>query len=372
MTIMIDNLIKTLLEKKDHDLKSCIGFDGYIDEILRVVKSRENPSDYLLFQTILEFSEFIKASAGRSSDIEIILQEIKLGGNAPIMANAIAELGVETSCIGALGMDEIHSVFKDLSQRCNPISVGEPGYTHAFEFNDGKLMFGQLTTLHNIDWEKIKNQIGLEGITKLFEESSLIGIVNWSSISHMDTILEGILKEVLPSINPTSLKMKHVFFDIADPSRRNREDLLNFLKTLGKFSNFLTVSLGLNEKEARIIYHWLDPKRNSTEDDIMMISHHLFETIDIATLVVHLTDAAIGMNHHEKSKVTGFYVENPKISTGGGDNFNAGFCLGQIRGLSLEQSLIVGNATAAYYIRNGSSPDLEKLIEFIKTIMIPK
>ena len=54
MTDKIHNLINKLNEnrKLGSNIKSCVGFDGYIDEILRVVKSRESFSDYTPFKTI--------------------------------------------------------------------------------------------------------------------------------------------------------------------------------------------------------------------------------------------------------------------------------------------------------------------------------
>ena len=54
-------------------------------------------------------------------------------------------------------------------------------------------------------------------------------------------------------------------------------------------------------------------------------------------------------------------VEAPKISTGGGDNFNAGFCLGQLLGLGYRDSMLLGMAVSGYYVENGKSPSAQEL-----------
>ena len=58
-------------------------------------------------------------------------------------------------------------------------------------------------------------------------------------------------------------------------------------------------------------------------------------------------------------------MQQPKISTGAGDHFNAGFCVGRVLGMGLEESLCVGVATSGYYVRSAESPAAKDLAEFI-------
>lgn len=60
-----------------------------------------------------------------------------------------------------------------------------------------------------------------------------------------------------------------------------------------------------------------------------------------------------------------FFCKEPTILTGGGDNFNAGYCFSRICDFDLFQSLVVANAVSGYYVRTGISPDVDKLIEFL-------
>lgn len=178
----IRNLVAKLMQNKEYlrNINSCIGFDGYIDEIIRVVKSRDSFSDYEVYSTIEEFADSIRAASRKSSDIEIVIQEVKMGGNAPIMANAMANLGVNVKCIGTFGAGKIHDVFKVRNGRLKIISIGEAAYSHAFEFSDGKLMFGKAETLNNISWEKIISYVGIQ---QFIDNDTLLYIVSQSGES---------------------------------------------------------------------------------------------------------------------------------------------------------------------------------------------
>ena len=56
-----------------------VGFDGFIDEIIHVVKERQDDDNYSRIETITEFSEKIAAASGLSANIEFVPQQVKLG-----------------------------------------------------------------------------------------------------------------------------------------------------------------------------------------------------------------------------------------------------------------------------------------------------
>jgi len=43
-----------------------------------------------------------------------------------------------------------------IAKRTKVYSIADPGLTQAFEFSDGKLMFGQHGTVHEVSWETLK------------------------------------------------------------------------------------------------------------------------------------------------------------------------------------------------------------------------
>ena len=82
--------------------------------------------------------------------------------------------------------------------------------------------------------------------------------------------------------------------------------------------------------------------------------------------MVHPVKEAATVCNGEYYHTLGPYEPEPKLTTGAGDNFNAGFCFGQVLGLSPKESLILGTATSGYYVRNAESPTKEKLISFLE------
>ena len=54
------------------------------------------------------------------------------------------------------------------------------------------------------------------------------------------------------------------------------------------------------------------------------------------------------------------------ITTGAGDHFNAGYCLGKALGLDDEMSVLVGVTTSGYYVRSAQSPRLTDLAEMLR------
>ena len=63
--------------------------------------------------------------------------------------------------------------------------------------------------------------------------------------------------------------------------------------------------------------------------------------------------------------VPGPYTEQPLITTGAGDHFNAGFATGQLLGFAPEACLGLGVATSGCYVRTGRSPTLADLESFL-------
>jgi sugar/nucleoside kinase (ribokinase family) len=90
-------------------------------------------------------------------------------------------------------------------------------------------------------------------------------------------------------------------------------------------------------------------------------------------VVIHpRRSAAAALAGGESATFHGPFVQQPKISTGAGDHFNAGFCLGRVLGLGLEESLCAGVATSGYYVRHAESPTAEQLADFTAELPPPQ
>src|SRR5579862_1567779 len=101
-----------------------IGFDAFVDEICDVVDKRHGAESYEPIKTIEQFGKKITAAAGQSSNYEFVVKQMKLGGNGPIMANALACAGMAVTYVGNLGFPNVHPVFEEFAQRAKVISIG--------------------------------------------------------------------------------------------------------------------------------------------------------------------------------------------------------------------------------------------------------
>src|SRR5687768_6647591 len=77
-------------EIRIHELNAFLGLDGFVDEIVHVVDKRDKAESYQRVPTITKFAARLAGAAGRSTNIELVNQVTKLGGNGPIMANALS------------------------------------------------------------------------------------------------------------------------------------------------------------------------------------------------------------------------------------------------------------------------------------------
>ena len=83
------------------------------------------------------------------------------------------------------------------------------------------------------------------------------------------------------------------------------------------------------------------------------------------TLIVHPTAYALASGPDGTALVQGPFTPKPKITTGAGDHFNSGFCLGKLLGFPTDRCLLTGVTTSGFYVRTGQSPaipDLAKLL----------
>jgi len=351
-------------------VKAVVGLDGFVDEIIAVVDKRHDGGRYDPVRTIDGLGRKILSAAGRSSNYELVVKQVKLGGNGPIMANALASIGVSVTYIGNVGYPSVHPAFAELGRKAKVVSIGEPGHTDALEFDDGKLMLGKHQTLHEVNWDNLMGRVGRERLKELMDGSHLIGMVNWTMLPHMSRIWAKMLDEVIPNADRHK---RRLFIDLADPEKRTHHDIMDALKLLQRFQDQVDVVLGLNLKESLEIADVLGlPGRKDPEDAIEDNARAIRQELGLACVVIHPRRGAAAAIEGESATFLGPFVQQPKISTGAGDHFNAGFCLGRVLGMSLPESLCTGVATSGYYVRTAESPSAEDLSKFIAELPPPQ
>jgi sugar/nucleoside kinase (ribokinase family) len=357
------------------NLTSLVGFDGFVDEICGVVETRSSATDVDLVPTIGRLGDKITQAAGKSSNYEIVTHQRKLGGNGPIMANALASFGMDVTYVGNLGYPDIDPVFADFGRRADLRSVAAPGYTDALEFEDGKLMLGKHASLDEVSWENITQRLGPETFERLLGRSRLVAMVNWTMLPQMSRIWAKLIGDVFDELPEwKNGPRRAIFVDLADPEKRLRDDLLYAVKLIGKMQPFADVTLGLNWKEAQQVGEVLkvDVPEEDSQQNTLAAATAIRQTLGVACCVVHPRSHASAATEADSASFAGPFVSKPRISTGAGDHFNAGFMLGRTLDLPLPSCLACGVATSGHYVRTAESPSLSTLSSFIGDLPDPE
>jgi sugar/nucleoside kinase (ribokinase family) len=369
---MSQNLSKTtaaalkVAAKSIAQQKVVVGFDGFVDTIIEVVKTRQSPTKFERYTTMVDWAKRITAASGLSANFELAVKMVKLGGNGPIMANALTSFDFATTYIGNLGNPNLHPVFADFAKRAKVVSIAEPGYTDAYEFDDGKLMCGNHVGLKGVNWKQLTAHISEAELVKLFSSSKLVAMVNWTMLMHLSEIFKKLLATVMPKLKGPK---PWIFFDLTDPAKRSKEDIAEALKLISKFEKHARVILGLNLGEARQASEVLG--LGPIDENYGTVAHAsslIRAKLKVDTVVIHPVQFAAGTDSTGSAHVEGPYCAKPKITTGAGDHFNAGFCLGRLAGLTLAESLQCGVGTSGYYVRTAKSPKVADLAKFLGTL----
>lgn len=354
--------------------RAMVGFDGFIDHIIDVVATRESRTAYTSTSTIAELGAKISAAAGKSANFELVTRHSKIGGNGPIMANALCSHGCQVTAVGILGAPVIDPVFSTLAERAvKVISLGAPAVTDALEFGDGKLMLGKLFPLDAVTYPRLLAAVGgVAGLKDLLREPRAIATVNWTMTLELTAIWEHLAADIMPGLR---MDRPLWFIDLADPAKRTRGDLIGALAALGKLQQFADVVLGLNEAECRQISEVLGLAWPTAASEWEAAEHacvQIRERLKLSYVMCHLVRAsAVAWQTADaatsgSASADGFWVAKPMITTGAGDHFNAGFLTGLMLGIAPAQCLQIGGATSGHYVRTAESPTRQQAAHFLR------
>jgi hypothetical protein len=345
-------------------LSAFIGLDGFVDEIIHVVDKRESADSFARIPTIRAFSERLAEAAGKSTNIELVNTLTKLGGNGPILAHAMACFGVRVTYLGNLGYPSLHPVFQKFAETAEVHSIADACHTDALEFEDGKLLLGKSTQLKDVTWENIQMRYGRDRFAAKFNTCNLVSFVNWTMVPFMSEIWESVLQELCPILTGPR---RMLFFDLADPQKRSARDIARALDLMARFQEYFEVTLGANEKEAGEIARSLGVKSpTDVQEGLAEMAAEMRRKLGINTVAIHPVTYAVAAGSGQIDLVEGPYVPKPLITTGAGDHFNGGFCLGKLLGLNNEMSLLTGVAASGFYVRSARTPDILDLVDLLR------
>lgn len=368
-----------LLQKQEVTFKAFAGFDGFIDRIQKVVRKKHSvKGEY--FISVGEFADHLKMLAGKSGQVELITVKTKMGGNAPIFSNALARLTVPTTCLGAMGFPEAHPVFEVMHPSCQKISASQPGISNAFEFNDGKLIFSELDALTTYNWNQIEKNCSLDKINLAVQGTQLFALLDWVNLPHATSIWQLFHEKIIKRMGR---KDNYFMFDLCDPSKKSGQEIDEVIDLISDFSLYGNVTLGLNENETNKIWMALTGRAETEVPSLEIAARFIYQAMNINTLLIHPVDRTLVVTNSMNPKaepssskktlqnpfvfeMKGNMVMTPKVLTGGGDNLNAGYCLGLLAGYEIQYCLLLGMAASGAYIQNGNSPTIDELIEYVE------
>jgi hypothetical protein len=367
--------LKELLQKSTHLLSSevFVGFDGFIDTIQKAVTQRTNESVFY-FNTITHFADHLHKLNGKSGQVELVTNKIKMGGNAPILASALGKLGVKAKCFGAMGLPEINPLFKNTDPLVEIISLSPPGKSSAIEFDDGKIIFSDLSAFKHYNWDHIKQTISIATINRAIAKCKLFALVDWANLPEATDLWQGFLEDI---IKPRGKQEQFFLFDLCDPSKKSVQQIDEVLDLISDFSAYGKVTFGMNENEANKIWMALNGYDHASGNEnveipsLQTVGYFIYRAMDIDTLLIHPVDRTLVFKDQNKFKkqsvieLKGNVVTEPKVLTGGGDNLNAGYCLGLLNGFEVHHCMLLGMAASGAYVKNGVSPSVKDIIEYI-------
>jgi sugar/nucleoside kinase (ribokinase family) len=342
------------------------GFDGFVDEMISLVGERRALDDFTPVPDIATFGAMISAAAGHSSLREIVVNDVHPGGCAVNLADGLASLGVAVDCFATLG-DPVHAAFGGIAAKCRGFhSWGrEPGRTLAFEFNDGKLMFSAVKQLADFTPDAVRGFLADEKFAAACADAQVIALTDWTLYPHMTEVWKMLQHEVFSKLT----RRPGFFIDLVDPSSRSAADIVGVAAIFRDFEPAGPVTLGLNGNEANILcrLHGLTDVPAEVMPDVALgQAVSLRGLLGISRVVVHRIPFAVSASAEGGFIRSGPYCANPKKSTGAGDRFNAGFCLGQVLALGDAASLALGCAAGGFFVRQARSANRQELVDFLR------
>jgi len=334
-----------------------VGFDGFVDKIFKPIIKTDIEGKNVYFNSIKEFGEYLIKKGDKSCSIQMDLEGEVKGGNAPNLAKALQNLGTKVTLVGMLGKEKPLNIFSNDYDSEEIYTFENPGETIALEFSDGKIMLAPHINDVLEPLKKIEMQFGGEEQAQKKFDVDLIALLNWGEIDFMHNLWIEIFEKYISG--KPSMKDKFVFFDSADISRHSEKRIENLLKVFSSYSKYRTTILSMNQNEMQIMGEkLLGFKHNKHRTAELLIMEY-----GLNQVVLHTVDCSYLFQKEKKYEVPTERILNPKISTGAGDNFNAGYCAACLLGLPPTERLTIANRASNYYIRNIKAITWSNIIE---------
>lgn len=345
-------------------LSAVAGFDGFVDEMISVVGERKSQREWTRLESMAELGALVSAAAGRNSLREIVVRSQDAGGCAVNLGDGLGALGVGVDFFGTIGSPR-HPAFDAFAAGCRTsTAIGRSyGRTLAFEFTDGKFMFSAVEQLGELTPELMRGIASQGAFPAACSAAGLIAVTNWTLYPHMTACWRVLQETALARIS----HRPWLFVDLVDPSSRAEAEVLDMLSAMSGFERTCRVVLGVNLTEADALSRVLGlGALKRRPDAVAARAAELRQRLGVSQVVVHNARLnAVADAEGAIAVAPGPFCASPRKTTGAGDRFNAGYCLGLLLGLGARQRLAVAAATSGFFIRAARSATYEDTVGFI-------
>lgn len=344
------------------DQKVVLGFNGAIDRVREIVDERQGQATYQRIQRLDDFGKQISTAGEeeRSMLMEWVCSDMRTGGLVCHISRALGRLDFDPVMIGTFGVPPKDAFLEDFDE-FEMESLGQPAYTDAIEFDDGKLMMTESGGVQYLDWERLCENVGFEQLAAYLDGAAVFGMGYWAEISDMVSIFEGLADELLPTL---SSPPDHILVDPADVGTRPSKDIKQATDVLQRLDAVSQVTMSANRYETIDIANSLGS--TSLQRSPQAAAEIAREELGISQFVTHGATKSTLVTESGVFSVDVPREDEPVLSTGAGDHFNAGFLIGLMYDLDPDESVALGNAVAGCFVRQGGPPVYDKIKAFLQ------
>jgi len=335
------------------------GFDGYVDNVRKVVADRSDPETYDRLDTLADYGDRVQASVAADSSLsfEWLQDGTRTGGHTSHLGRAFGHWGFDPVLIGMYG-DPILEVFAEEFGEYDLHTLGEPGSTDAVEFNDGKLMLIENGDTMELDWERLCETVDRETLRTSLDGAALLGTGYWAETPDLPDVFDGLAELWGDIADPPET----VLLDPGDVRKLDGQRLQKGKAAIGRLNEVTSVVVSANRAETQLL---AETDADVEGESVKRQAEVVFETLDISLFVSHGIDQSLVVTPEGTTSVAVPSVDDPELTTSAGDHFNAGYLVGDLAGLSDAACTVLGNASAGRFVRTGSTPTYEGIREFV-------
>ncbi len=336
------------------------GFDGFVDRVRRMVDERQDAETYDALPTLEALGDRISTSAAADSSLSIewLSTDVRTGGHVAHLSRAYAQLGYEPVMLGTFGEPVVDPFTAEFDPEWMT-SFGEPGYTDAVEFADGKLMLMEIGTTRKLDWAAITDAVAPREIADQIDGSRLLGIGYFADMPQLPTIAEGLRADVWPLLDSPP---ETIVVDPGDVRKLTNEELRAGMGSLAGLDELAPTTISANRFETSVLAEVL---ADDVSDALVDSAEAAADALDVTRFVGHGVDESVTVGPDGTYRAAVPRVTEPEITTSAGDHFNVGLSLGLINGLDDGASIILGNAVASWFVRTGDQPTYDEIREYL-------